>query len=352
MPRFHLGFPSPSIADLKMPDNAALARLAEALGFDTLWHSNQRFYREMFVRMASSAMVTERIGIGGAIAEPFAVHPLLTAQSLASVQELSGGRATLALGAGGSGFQMMGIQRERSARALREAYAIAKGVLAGEEVTLAGELIAAHQARLQFQLEQPPTLWVATRGDVTLKTAGEYADAIMIATYATPTSIGEAVGLVRAGAERAGRDPAQLRLISRVDTCVHSDYRQAYEGVRIMIARFLWSSYPDRNFVRREGLEVPPDIEALIAKRDYSLVPQAAAMIPDEFVRAFCWAGTPDMVAERVASIARETGVQEFGFWMLLAPGQTREEAMRLISEAVVPRVQAALAVAAEERGT
>ena len=58
MPRFHLGFPSPSIADLKMPDNAALARLAETLGFDTLWHSNQRFYREMFVRMASSAMVT------------------------------------------------------------------------------------------------------------------------------------------------------------------------------------------------------------------------------------------------------------------------------------------------------
>ena len=326
-----------------MPDNAALARLAEELGFDTLWHSNQRFYREMFIRMASSAMVTEQIGIGGAIAEPFAVHPLLTAQSLGSVQELSGGRAALAFGAGGSGFQMMGVKRERSAKALREAYAIAKGVLAGEEVTLQGEIITANQARLQFKLDTPPTLWVATRGDITLKTAGEYADAVMIATHATPTSVGEAVGLVRAGAERAGRDPATLRLMSRVDTSVHLDAKQAYDGVRIMVARFLWSSYPDRNFVRREGLEVPEEAEALIAKRDYDLVPQAAKLIPDDFVRAFCWAGTPDMVAERVVGIARATGVQEFGLWALLAPGQTREEAMRLIGEEVVPRVRKAL---------
>jgi 5,10-methylenetetrahydromethanopterin reductase len=343
MTRIHLGFPSPSIANLRMPDNAALARLAEALGIDTLWHSNQRFYREMFVRMASSAMATAHIGLGGAVAEPFAVHPLLTAQSLASVHELSGGRAALAFGAGGSGFQMMGVKRERSARALREAYAIAKGVLAGEEVTYPGEIIAAQQAKLQFKLEQPPTLWVATRGDVTLRTAGEYADAVMIATYATPASVAEAVRMVRAGAERAGRDPSRIRMMSRVDTCVHAEAAKAFDGTRVMIARFLWSSYPDRNFVRREGLEVPADIEALIAQRDYDLVPQAAALIPDAFVRAFCWAGTPEMVAERVVTIARETGVTEFGLWALLAPGQTREEAMRLIGEAVAPRVRAAL---------
>lgn len=340
MIRFHLGFPSPSIADLKMPDNAALAELAEELGFDTLWHSNQRFYREMFVRMASSAVATSRIGLGGAIAEPFAVHPLLTAQSLATVDELSGGRTTLALGAGGSGFQMMGVKRHKSAKAIREAYTIMKGVLAGEEVTYEGEVISAHQARLQFQLEKPPTLWVATRGDLTLKTAGEYADAVVIATYATPNGVQEAAEIVRQGAARVGRPPEQVRLMSRVDTCVHADWRKAYDGTRIMIARFLWSSYPDRNFIRREGLEVPEDVEALIAKRDYSLVPAAAALVPDEFVRAFTWAGSPDMVAERVAAIHRQTGIEDFGFWALLAPGQTREESLRLIGEEVVPHVQ------------
>jgi len=342
--RFHLGFPAPSITDLRMTDNAALAELAEGLGFDTLWHSNQRFYREMFVRMTSSVVATSRMGIGGAVAEPFAVHPVLTAQSLATVDELSGGRATLALGAGGSGFQMMGVQRRRSARAIREAYAIMKGVLAGEEVTYAGELVSAQRARLEFRLERPPTLWVASRGDVTLGTAGEYADAVIIATYASPDGVGAAADLVRQGAARAGRAPEGVRLMSRVDTCVHQDAGAAFDGTRIMVARFLWSSYPDRNFVRREGLEVPDDVEALIAKRDYGLVPEAAALLPNDFVRGVTWAGSPDMVAERVAAIHRATGIEDFGMWALLAPGQTREEAMRLIGEEVAPRVHSLLA--------
>jgi 5,10-methylenetetrahydromethanopterin reductase len=342
--RFHLGFPAPSITDLRMPDNAALAKLAEELGFDTLWHSNQRFYREMFVRMTSSAVATERIGIGGAVAEPFAVHPVLTAQALATVDELSGGRATLAVGAGGSGFQMMGVQRRRSARAIREAHAIIKGILAGEEVTYAGEIVSAHRARLEFRLERPPTLWVATRGDVTLRTAGEYADAVIVATYATPAGVQQAADIVRDGAARVGRPPEMVRLMSRVDTCVHADWRKAYDGTRVMVARFLWSSFPDRNFVQREGLEVPEDVEALIAKRDYSLVPEAAARIPDDFVRAVTWAGSPDMVAERVAAIHRQTGIEDFGLWALLAPGQSREASLRLIGEEVVPRVRSLLA--------
>jgi hypothetical protein len=48
------------------------------------------------------------------------------------------------------------------------------------------------------------------------------------------------------------------------------------------------------------------------------------------------------MVAERVAQIALETGIREFGFWVLLAEGQSREEAMRLVAEEVIPQVQAA----------
>jgi 5,10-methylenetetrahydromethanopterin reductase len=342
--RLHLGFPAPSITDLRMPDNAPLAQLAEELGFDTLWHSNQRFYREMFVRMTSSAVATQRIGIGGAVAEPFAVHPVITAQTLATLDELSGGRATLAYGAGHSGFPMMGFKRSRTALAIREAYTIVKGLLAGEEVTYEGEVVSAHRARLEFQPERAPLLWVATRGDVTLRSAGEYADGVLIATYASPDGVDAAARIVREGAARVGRDPGSVRLMSRVDTCVHADPRLAYEGTRIMVARFLYSSYPDRNFVRREGLEVPDDIEAIIAKRDYSLVPEAAALLSDDFVQGVTWAGSPDMVAERIAAIHRRTGIEDFGLWALLAPGQTREQSLRLIGEEVAPRGRALVA--------
>jgi 5,10-methylenetetrahydromethanopterin reductase len=342
--RFHLGFPARSFADLKMPDNAALACLCEERGFDTLWHSNQRFYREMFVRMASSAIATTRLGIGGAVAEPFAVHPALTAQSLASVDELSGGRATLALGAGGSGFEMMGIKRHHSALALREAYAVIKGLLAGQEATFEGEIVRAYQARLQFQLERPTPLWIASRGDLTLETSGEYADGVIVATYATAEGIRSAMLLVEKGARRAGRAVGQMRIMSRVETCVHRDRQTAYEGCRETIVASLWSSYPDRGFVRRTGLEVPAELERLIAKRDYGLVSRAAELLPDEFVKAFCWAGTPEIVADRVIGISQATGIEEYGFWALLAPGQTREESLGLIADEVLPRIRSSIA--------
>ena len=165
----------------------------------------------------------------------------------------------------------------------------------------------------------------------------------MIATYASPEGIAEAKELVERGARRAGRSPDEIRMLSRVDTCLHHDAKTAYEGTRKMIARFLWLSYPDRNFVHRTGLEVPEKAEALIARRDHSLVPLVAGLIPDEFVSAFCWAGTPEMVAERVVSVARHTGVREFGFWLLMAPGQTREEAVKMLAEEVLPILRSEL---------
>lgn len=344
MPSFHIGFPSPSIADLTMPENAALAHLCEEHKFDTLWHSNERFYREMFIRMTSSTLATKHIGIGGAVVEPFAVHPLLSAQSIATLQELSGGRAALALGAGGSGFQMMGVQRRKSAAALREAYTVMGQLLAGDQVTFEGEVVRAYQARLQFTPPPHIQLWIATRGDLTLETSGEYAEAIIIATYATPAGVGEALQLIEKGLERSGRHIGDLRIMSRVDTCVHQDPQLAIEGTRTMVARFLWSSYPDCNFVTRAGLEVPKDIKELIAKRDNALIPQIAARIPQEFTQTFCWAGEPAQVADRLIDIGHATGVREFGFWVLLAPGQSREQATRLIAEEIVPRVRSALA--------
>jgi alkanesulfonate monooxygenase SsuD/methylene tetrahydromethanopterin reductase-like flavin-dependent oxidoreductase (luciferase family) len=114
----------------------------------------------------------------------------------------------------------------------------------------------------------------------------------------------------------------------------------------MMISRVLWVSYPDRNFVRRAGLEVPADVEALIAERDMKHLPEIVQRLPDAFVEAFTWSGTPEMVAGRVAAVAQATGIEEFGFWMLLAEGQSRKEALQLLAAEVLPRLRALAPVA------
>lgn len=335
----HIGFPSPSLAGVDMARWRGLAPLCEQLGFDTLWHSNERFYRELWVRMTVSAMGTQRLGLGGAVVDPFAVHPAITAQTLATVAELSGGRATLALGAGGSGFPMMGLSRTRPARALREALTVLKPLLAGETVDFDGETVTAHGARLHFTPPGPVPLWLATRGDHTLRLAGELADGAIMATYARPAEIRQALELVRHGAARAGRTLADVRTMVRVDTCIHQDEATAYDTSRLMLAKLLWLSYPDRRFVKRAGLQVPEAVETILAERDYDRIPEAAPLIPDELVAAFSWSGHPHSVAERVADVVTRTEADEVGFWLLTTPDQTLEDAVRALAADVLPAV-------------
>ena len=108
-----------------------------------------------------------------------------------------------------------------------------------------------------------------------------------------------------------------------------------------MIAFLLWSSYPNRDFVAQLGMEVPADLEAMIAKRDYELMFDAGPLVPEEFVDAFAWAGTPDEVATKITRIA-EMGIRRFGTWVLAPPGGGIESVIQLIAEEVMPRVRAA----------
>lgn len=343
----HLGFPSVSIESIAMPSWAEHAVAAERAGFDCLWHSNERFFREMFVRMAVSSTSTSKIAIGGAIAEGFAVHPAITAQSIASIAELSGGRATLAIGAGGSGLPAMGIERRHVVETIEATYRTIDDLLAGEIVERTAPTFEAHRARLHFRSPAVP-LWIAGRGRGTLELAGSIGAGAMVATFATPAGVANALDWVEASAARAGRRRQDFRVMSRVDTCIHPDPALALEGARRMVAKLLWMSYPDRRFVEAVGATVPDELERVIATRDYDAIDDAARLVDDQLVSALAWAGPPSAIAGRVIDIVRSTGVSDVGFWLLAAPGQSLLGAVELLASTVVAEVRSVLGVGTE----
>ncbi len=344
--RFHLGYSSRAVANYSVERRLDLVRMAEELGFHQLWHSNERFYRDCFVNMTASAFHTRDLLLGSAVADPYAVHPALTALAIATVDEYSGGRCTLGLGAGQSGFPAMGIQRRKPTRALREAIQLIRAFLRGEKVTMDGEVIHFRGGQLHFQPRQDIPIVVATRGDRVLEMGGEVADGVMIATYARPEGVRHALDRVAAGAARSGRSRKDIQIISRVDTCVLPDRALAREAVKPMIGFLLWASYPDQGFVERSGLKVPGDLLDVIAKRDYDLMFHAAHLVPDEFVDAFTWAGNVDDVATQVAEIAA-IGLEDFGFWIQVPKGHDIEPIIRAIATDVRPRVERLVAARA-----
>src|SRR5579859_6056230 len=114
---------------------AELARRAEQAGFDAFWVSDDLFLRSAWVILASVARETSRIQLGTCIVNPYTQHPAEIAMAIATLDELSGGRALLGLSSGASDFLgWIGIAAERPLAAVRQSIDALRGLFDGRPV--------------------------------------------------------------------------------------------------------------------------------------------------------------------------------------------------------------------------
>jgi 5,10-methylenetetrahydromethanopterin reductase len=140
-----------------MPDGpvtlvAELARLAEDLGAARCFVYDEGLHtRDVYVALAAVAAATERVAIGPGITNPFVRHPGATASAIATVDELSGGRAFLGLGAGGAlTLSPLAIERRRPVAAIEDMVAALRGLFAGERVDRSGDTFAFDRATMGY----------------------------------------------------------------------------------------------------------------------------------------------------------------------------------------------------------
>ena len=92
-----------------LEDVASQARLAEEMGFDYVGIADsQSLARELYVTLSVVAMSTERVMLGPTVSNPRTRHPAVASSAIASVNELSGGRAFLGIGSGDSAVLNLG----------------------------------------------------------------------------------------------------------------------------------------------------------------------------------------------------------------------------------------------------
>lgn len=114
--------------DLSPGQVSELGQKAEKYGIRALWSSNYFAHWDCFMSLLPLAQSTSRLLLGPLAVSPFEMHPLKIANSLLSLNELSGGRALIAMGAGEGNIDCMGIQRpEKIVRAVREGIEIVRG---------------------------------------------------------------------------------------------------------------------------------------------------------------------------------------------------------------------------------
>ena len=166
----------------------AMARAAEAVGFDSIWVGDHLLYRddgpergplEAFTLLAAVAASTTTIRLGPLVACTAFRHPPILAKMAATLDDISGGRLILGLGAGWNRaeFEAFGLPFEgRAARSI-EAYRIVRGLLAGERVSFDGQWYRTDDGVLLPSMSRRVPLMIGSTGERILEATAPTVDA-------------------------------------------------------------------------------------------------------------------------------------------------------------------------------
>lgn len=240
--------------DLDADQLVALAVLAEANGFESIWVSHDLFLRSAPVLLALIARETTRIGVGSCVLNPYSAHPAELAMTAATLHEVSDGRFRLGIAAGDRDFlSWAGIERQRPLDRVSETIVATRALLHGDrpsEVPGAGD-----GWRPDGWLRTGPAsvpIYLGAMGPRMLRLAGALADGALPLLF-PPEHYPVAAGLVREGAESAGRDLADLDLPACVWCSIDRDPERARLALAAKLAYYGQGISPF--LLARAGLE-------------------------------------------------------------------------------------------------
>ncbi len=213
--------------EARWPDLRAMAVRAEEMGFDSLWYGDHLLYRrpgddrargpwEAWTVLAGLATVTSRIALGPLVAATPFHAPAMLAKKAATVDEISGGRLVLGLGAGWNEteFTAFGFPFDHRISRFEEAFTIIRTLLRDGAIDFAGEYYTARDCELAPRPRAGgPPLMIGSSGPRMLEIAAPHVDAwnAWFDTHGNrPAGIAPLRDRVDAAARAAGRDPAAI----------------------------------------------------------------------------------------------------------------------------------------------
>ncbi len=328
-------------AEYPVKELVELARLSEGLGYDQVWYTDIRLFRECYLGLAAVAAGTERIRIGPGVTDPYSRHPAVTAATIATLDELSGQRAMLGLGVGSTGFRELGIRALHPVAALREAVDIIRRLLREEEVTINGKVVCLNGGKLQFSpARRHIPIYFATQGARITELAGELADGIMIPNTVLPSAVDFYLDGLKRGAAKAGRSLGEIDIALRFEACISDDQAEAEAVMRRRVAARVAASYGHWDYLERLGITLPQAFIDIAAQGDLRRAADAADLLPAAAVDRMVLAGDPARVAEQLASALRP-GISRVIVRPHAPQGRAVSDVLRRFVSEVVPRVAA-----------
>ncbi|TWD79951.1 5,10-methylenetetrahydromethanopterin reductase [Kribbella amoyensis] len=278
-----------------LPELAEFAARAEAAGLDGIGVPDHHHTgRDAYLVLAAMASRTERLSLFPATSNVVTRHPLVSAALANSLDELAPGRAMLTVAPGFLSVEKAGEPQARRAR-LREIVLALRGLLGEGHASLDG-----HELELFHRPATGSRVVVLASGPKLLELAGEVADGVMMLVGLDPAGVEAARKHVRIGAERAGRDPAELEEILIVpfglgDTATVRAWPRGW-----FRPGQPWLRYPSASnltWLRYAGIDVPDGPPEELSDD-----------LTDRILDAYGLFGTPEQCADRLLRAHEELG--------------------------------------------
>jgi probable F420-dependent oxidoreductase len=218
--------------EVRWPELLAIAKAAEDVGFDSIWLGDHLLYRgdgrpergpwDVWTLLAALAAATGRVRLGPLVACTAFHPPGILARMAALVDEVSGGRLVVALGAGWNEpeFRAFGLPFDRRVSRFEEAFEIVRRLLAGERVSFSGRFHRVDDAVLLPPPARRPPLMVGGHGPRLLAATLPHVDVwnTWYSSYGNSAAGFAALNArIDEAAEQAGRDPREIER----SACVH-----------------------------------------------------------------------------------------------------------------------------------
>jgi probable F420-dependent oxidoreductase len=290
----------------RMADTIEIAASADAAGLDAAWTSEFND-RSAIVALAAMAQHTQRCRVGSAIAYAVGRSPLIIANEARGIDELSGGRLVLGLGTGTKGMQIgwhgigdpesPAVRLEELVPLLRRIWKLHEGPVRHDGRFYSINLTATAQVLPPVRDQIP--IYTAGVNRRMIETAGRVSDGLVCHPTFSSRYVHEVVRpAIAKGAEKTGRDPANVEIVGMLLCSVHDDEEVAR---RELAAQLAFYAAPRAYAPMLEASGFAAEAERI--RTAFAAGDQAAmiAAVSDEMLDAIGIAGTPEQVRSGIA---------------------------------------------------
>lgn len=308
-----------------------LAKKAEDAGIQYCWVTDHYNNRNVYITLTAIAGATKKIMLGPGATNPFLVHPSITASSIASIDEISGGRAVLGIAAGDRMvLNSLGVNPQKPIQAMDEAIRVIKGLLAGENVSLDGEFFKIRNIKLNFKPKHQIPIYIGAQGPRLLMLAGGRADGVLV-NASNPIDLSHAVMEISKGALKAGRKMEEIDVAAYTSFSVADSSEKAAEAAKPIVA-FIVSSTPEVVLKRHDiSMEEVSVVKEELGKGKFDKV---IAAVTTGMLDSFSVYGTPAECVEKISELSK-IGVTQFVIGSPLGPDPVAS--IEIIKEKIIP---------------